>query len=248
MADDQKGLLWSSVSVSKKVYTRKGSIDSGAERRDGESDVANDISNMYFKIPFDSITDIVIGSLTADSGSGSVSLSTGSVISIVTAVHSLEFELDTSEISTWSCYIANETLNKINANISVDSTDSRMTTAASVFSRPSSMFSFGADGSTGGKSQQELAVCPQIVTRHPFYKALRMLLLIHGHIQMVRYVETFIRNNGLALSTKLITVPNVQASVGIKKLFAGMRPVERARVSRLVLSMLLACLLYYIFY
>lgn len=213
--------MWTAVSVLKKQYSRKGSVESGG--------VA--VSGLCNRIPLDSIYDIVIGSLNCGVGeSNSAQLSTGSVLSIITATHSLEFELDVSEISTSSCYITDNTLYRINSKSSRDSTvnDMRATTA-SAFARPSSIFSFNADGGTQGKSPQELASCPQVLSRHPFYKALRMVLLIQGHIRMVNFITTSLLNSGVSTARKA-TVSTLQTTLETRKRGAGMRPADRARV------------------
>lgn len=210
------------MSVLKKQYSRKGST---AGRLDDESP--------YNSVPFDSICDIIVGKLTDQTSAvDSSSLTSDAVISIVTRTHTLEFELDVSEVATSSCYIGDETLHRINAKLSSDTAASDMRMTSSAFSRPSSMFSFGGETSDVGakRTAEELASCPQVVSRHRFYRALRMVILIHGHKRMVNFVRTTLINSGASSSSKGVAVPS-GTSLGSRKRSAGMRPVERARVS-----------------
>jgi hypothetical protein len=251
------GIEWKSAAVQKKNYVRNrsvsteggassfnsnfnrnGSIQFGANSGGGGG--VGDVWGMYQCIPFSSISDIVLGSLSdgahgSGSGGGSGGLSAAAVLSVRTAAHSLELELDTAEVPTASCYIGSETLQKINAaaSTSLDSGSGDVrTTTASAFTRPSGMFSFGGNGdgedASNKKNQQQLTQCPQIVTRHPFVRALRMATLIHGHMRMVTDVKRVLMKSGP--SGRGVAVPNQteQASPSRSRP-TGMRLAERAR-------------------
>ena len=225
MSNDKAGLSWRAATVRKKQYIRNRSVstDASSEALNNLDSGVKSVNDMDCRVPFRSIADVVLGSL-ADKIERP-SLSSEAVLSILTVTHSLEFELDSSAVSTSSYYVADKTIEKINSAVLSRKTETR-NTSASAFTRQSSLFSFGGDIAEPhfNKTVEQLAHCPQTISRHPFLRALRVALQIHGHIRMVKYVQTELSSMGSSYKA------SITRTDGLKKKVTGKRPFDRAMV------------------
>ncbi len=154
---------------------------------------------MYFTVPFSMITDIILGNFTDESNNDSNS----KIVSIITAAHTLELEIDDAEVPIRSLFIEKncalsmtQTRNRSSSKLSSDTTRQ----SSSAFSRPSNIFRSSTSNETAGKNNQnamELAACPRISSRHPFIVALRTAMHLYGHMQGINYLIQSIQSASL---------------------------------------------------